>query len=457
VYFVFILTWRSREETKQAEVIAVGKMSMKMGLTIMLIILFFIFGYGAYYTVGMIKALPGITPEAAQKVSNFIWVSSFGVWLVLTIFTIITYIMMARPLKALVIQAEKLKKGEQLDETIDTGIAMTFPEIKQIIEAFKEYRKKLESELGSISSKNKELVENMDIITRSIEEITESITESGHHLEKVTENLEEITAEIENVTASTEEINANVQVIDRNTKESVDNAKEAMERVKEASNVVALSIDKLREIGTVSDEITELVHAFEKATAEIETFVNTIQGIADKTNLLALNAAIEAARAGEAGKGFAVVAAEIRKLAEQSKSASEEIYDTFKRLAGHVRSAEQKASSIAEKIEEGSALADEADSKLNIVTSAVNDIVGRLEEIAQSIGAISISTDSVAQAMVEIAHRVESINGVIQNNLAEIETQMASLHTIEDSVKNTYEIAKNINTDLAKLGHIEQV
>jgi len=424
-------------------------MSMKLGLTIMLIILFFIFGYGAYYTVGMIKSLPGITPEAMHRISNFIWVSSFGVWLLLTIFTIITYRLIVGPLKMFSEYARALKEGRKLPE--DKNI-ITFPEIVQLKEELAEYRENLVEKLRTLSGDNKHLVENMENIMRSIEEITKSITTSEDHLEEATENLEEITAEIENVTASTEEINASVQVIDRNTKASVEYSHQAVENVQKASEVVAQSIDKMKEISTVSDEITELVHAFEKATSEIENFVNTIQGIADKTNLLALNAAIEAARAGEAGKGFAVVASEIRTLAEQSKQASEEIYETFRRLENHVRSAEKKASDIATKIEEGSALADEAGEKLGIVTSSVNDIVGKLEEIAYSISQISASTESVSNAMVEIAHRVESINGIIENNIAEIETQTASLHTIEGMVRNTFDIAKDITEKLDEMG-----
>jgi len=426
-----------------------GRMSMKLGLTIMLIILLFIFGYGAYYTVGMIKALPGITPEAVKRISNFIWISSFGVWLLLTIFTIITYRLIVGPLKMFLEYTKALKEGKELPE--DRRI-LTFPEIIQLKNELAEFRKLLVENLHQLSNDNKKLVENMENIMRSIEEITKSITISEDHLEEATENLEEITAEIENVTASTEEINASVQVIDRNTKQSVEYSRQAVENVHRASTVVAQSIEKLKEIGTVSDEITELVHAFEKATGEIEEFVNTIQGIADKTNLLALNAAIEAARAGEAGKGFAVVASEIRTLAEQSKEASEQIYETFRRLEGHVRSAEKKAADIATKIEEGSALADEAGEKLEIVTSSVNDIVSKLEEIADSISSISSSTESVSNAMVEIAHRVESINGIIENNIAEIETQTASLHTIEGMVRNTFEIAKDINEKLEQMG-----
>ncbi|NOZ92282.1 MAG: hypothetical protein GXO59_03325, partial [Dictyoglomi bacterium] len=138
-----------------------GRMSMKLGLTIMLIILLFIFGYGAYYTVGMIKALPGITPEAVKRISNFIWISSFGVWLLLTIFTIITYRLIVGPLKMFLEYTKALKEGKELPE--DRRI-LTFPEIIQLKNELAEFRKLLVENLHQLSNDNKKLVENMENI-----------------------------------------------------------------------------------------------------------------------------------------------------------------------------------------------------------------------------------------------------------------------------------------------------
>ncbi len=81
----------------------------------------------------------------------------------------------------------------------------------------------------------------------------------------------------------------------------------------------------MREVSASQQGVTEAIRGLSQRTERIGGIVDTITGIAERTNLLALNAAIEAARAGEQGRGFAVVAEEVRKLAEGSQTAAGEI------------------------------------------------------------------------------------------------------------------------------------
>lgn len=91
--------------------------------------------------------------------------------------------------------------------------------------------------------------------------------------------------------------------------------------------------DFIKKIGFETNTNQRRLEKLQNNSTEISSIISVIQGISEQTNLLALNASIEAARAGEAGKGFAVVAEEVKKLAEDSKAATEKIgkfYTKFK-------------------------------------------------------------------------------------------------------------------------------
>ena len=104
-----------------------------------------------------------------------------------------------------------------------------------------------------------------------------------------------------------------------------DQSKITQEKAQNGKKLLIDLVASVEDIAEVSQEVAQSVELLTERSQEIGKIVDLITGIAEQTNLLALNAAIEAARAGDAGRGFAVVAEEVRKLAEESAQAAEQI------------------------------------------------------------------------------------------------------------------------------------
>ncbi len=247
------------------------------------------------------------------------------------------------------------------------------------------------------------------------------LTANAVTLEDVSNSLsssaEETSAQSNTASAASEEVNAGVQTVASNMEEMVAAIKEITKTTNEASS---LSSNAMK----MAESTDEIIGQLGESSNDIGNVIKVISSIAQQTNLLALNATIEAARAGEAGKGFAVVANEVKELAKQTGTATQDITKRIENIQndtqgavdaiGQIKDAIEKingyAGNIAASVEEQAATTNEV---TRIVTESaegvkqINENIAQVSEAAGNTGKDAIKAQEAAKLIGAIASDLE--------------------------------------------------
>lgn len=226
-----------------------------------------------------------------------------------------------------------------------------------------------------------------------------------------------------------ERLMSSINQVDETARQSEKSAMQAKTVAQTGVDAVRQTIEGMQVIAEATKQVYQRISEMNQRSNEVGTIVQTIDEIAERTNLLALNAAIEAARAGEHGRGFAVVADEVRRLAEQSARSAGEITNLISILQ---RTASQAASSMdqsSRKVEQGVSLAAGAEQSLGQIQQVVGEMGVQIEWLTKAVTEMSYSRDDLESTMKQVA-------AVVEENTASTEELAASsdqvLQAIED-------------------------
>ncbi|MDI6709293.1 MAG: methyl-accepting chemotaxis protein [Thermoanaerobacterales bacterium] len=246
-------------------------------------------------------------------------------------------------------------------------------------------------------------------IHKSTAEVTSATSELTSSSQQVASAASETATAMSEVSATVHQVADNTNAIAASAQKAAAQAHNGRETLKE----VADQMEKGRRASALAGET---VKQLEQKLKEISKIVEFITLIADQTNLLALNAAIEAARAGEQGRGFAVVAEEVRKLAEQSATATKDIGA----LINGIRSDAQRAVAA---MEEDLRMVTRGNEIVQTANQAFQSIIAEVDALAQQIHDVAAATE-------EVSATIESVTGTAEEQTATVEEVAAATDSL---------------------------
>ena len=264
--------------------------------------------------------------------------------------------------------------------------------------------------IGDFTSTKDSLEKIVTSLNETFYEIKEATIQVKGGSEQVAQTSQTISEGATEQASAIEELTASMGEITEKVKNSTGHAKKTNQIVNELGLHIEESNKKMTEMVTAMNEI-------EDSSMNIKEIINTIDSIAEQTDLLALNAAIEAARAGEAGKGFAVVAEEVRKLAEESSQA---VKDTANLIENSIKS-----------VNSGKEIADTTAVSLKDVVEHTKEAVQLVDNITKLSEEQAISIEQINGGIDQIADVVQSNSAIAEESAAASEELSAQAETLE--------------------------
>ena len=367
----------------------------------------------------MSKVLP---PESADAFHDQLYFT-LGLMLFAILFAFVTFLSL--------VQKNIVDPAHQLARDLDRLASGDFSQPVQ---------RTTEDEIGEVAQSAEKIRDDLGAIVQRVQQSTEQVLRAASTLAATSNVIVQASQNQSSAASSTaqavEQVTANINLV----AESAENVRRLSDSSVAETTMGSRSLTTLAEevekgVATMQ-EISQSVGMFVSNTATINDMTQQVKDIADQTNLLALNAAIEAARAGEQGRGFAVVADEVRKLAEKSAQAANEI-------DGVTRAIEEQSKRVNEALERGQKFLQSSRDLTAAASMALQRTGDAANQAKDGVDSITSSVKEQSTSSTEIAQNIENIASMARENTSTV------LQT-SDSAKHLEELAMTLQSAVAR-------
>ena len=323
-------------------------------------------------------------------------------------------------------------------------------EIGQLANGFQVMRAGLRELVTMVYSQAEQLAAASEELTASVEQSAQASNQVAASITEVATGAEEQLSSVAEAAAVVEEMSASIQQVSATTSEVAAQSIQAASKANDGNSSVTKAVYQMEQIEQTVNTSAKAVAELGERSKEIGQIVVTISSIAAQTNLLALNAAIEAARAGEQGRGFAVVAEEVRKLAEQSQSATKQITLLIGKIQGDTDQAVLAMGNGTREVKLGAEVVNAAGQAFQEITGLVTQVSEQVKGISLTIDQMAIGSQQIVGAVNEIDSLSKNVTGEAQTVSAATEEQSASMEEIAASSQSLAILAQNLQEAVSK-------
>lgn len=295
-----------------------------------------------------------------------------------------------------------------------------------------------DDEVGQAANSFNQLMSTVQSMLRQILGNIENVSDAARSLAasatQVAAGSERSSEAALNMAATVEEVTVSINHISTSAREAMNISNKSGELSGKGGEIIHKTTSEMAQIAETVRQTSHTIEELGQHSNQISSIVQVIKDVADQTNLLALNAAIEAARAGEQGRGFAVVADEVRKLAERTTKATDEISQMIASIQSSAQAAVVGMGNTVSQVDGGVALAHQAGDAINQIKQGSGQVVVVVNDISAALAEQSAASNDIATHVEKVAQMSEENSAAASKSASEASQLEALADTMRSSV-----------------------